>query len=417
MWPIIGGARQAWLVYSAEKPAIHHRVPSGLDYALRFGVPALVAVACAWVAVWVIGRASFALVPMAISLLVTALLTPAVRWLDQKTPLNRYLSGALLLLALLGSVFTLVWAATRVMVSQMGSITEMGRRLINEGAAWLREGPLKMDSAELQQATDQAQEWLSGHSGSLVQSAMTFGSSLSEISAMTLLVLVSAFFFLGDGPAMWRAVMWLVPPSSRRRQFDGSRRGWRSLELYARTAVAVAAIDAIFIGLGAWLLKVPFPIPVAILVFVSAFIPFIGAIASGAVAIALALFAQGPMTALLMLLVVLAVQQLEGNVLQPLLMGKTVSLHPYAVIVGVSLAGYLWGLVGALLAVPAMAFVMAWLRYLNDDDRYPQLGSESPTGHEDGQDDEQSPETAEEAKVAARPIEPDPVGARSVERD
>ncbi|MGO4956951.1 AI-2E family transporter [Luteococcus sp. Sow4_B9] len=379
-------------MYSAQQPDLQTRMPRGLNLALRFGIPALVAVACLWVAFQLVGLTRFALLPMAVALLITALLTPAVRWLHGRLRVNRYLAGALCLLALLGSVVGLVTIATRIMFKQIGSITELAQEAITSSAQWLREGPLHVDEGQLQQGVDKAQEWLSGNSQGIAQGALQISGSVTEVGAMTLLALVSAFFFLGDGPAIWRTLLWLVPHRSRARQLEASRRSWRSLELYARTAVAVAALDAVGIWLGAVLLGVPFALPVAMLVFVSAFIPFLGAIASGAVAVAIAFFAKGVTTALLMLLVVLAVQQLEGNVLQPLLMGKAVSLHPYAVILGVSLAGYLWSLAGALLAVPVMAVAMAWLRYLNDDDRFPELGTLSreerePAPDEPTQDD------------------------------
>jgi len=382
-------------VYSAQKPDLQTRIPRSLEVSLKLGVPALVAVACGWVAIRLVSATQFALVPMAVALLLTALLTPPVRWLHHRLHLPRYLAGALALVLTLALLAGILSYAIGVLVSDVGNITALAQDVLHTTAAWLREGPLHVQDGQLTQAVDQAQQWLARNSSNIASSAMALGGSVSQITAMTLLALVSTFFFLGDGPAIWRNLMWLVPPGARSRQYDASRRAWRSLELYARTAVAVAAIDALGIGLGAWVLKVPFPLPLAMLVFVSSFIPFIGAIASGAVAVVLALFTGGLTPALVMLGVVLAVQQIEGNVLQPLLMGKTVSLHPYAVIIGVSLAGYLWGLVGALLAVPVMAGTMAWLRYLNDDDRFPRLGTgglrtdrdehpevpEGPSGH------------------------------------
>lgn len=360
-------------MYPAEQTDLATRPPRGLDLALRFGVPFLVTVACTWVGVRLVGQARFALIPIAIAMLLTALLSPVVRWMRRRLHLGGYLAGAIALLASLGIIVAALWYALSVVLVDIGSITALAQTVVRDGAAWLRDGPLHLDEAQLAEGVTKTQEWLAGHSSNIVSTAMTFSGSISEVFAMALLGVISAFFFLGDGARIWRSLLWLVPPRSRTRQFEASRRSWRSLELYARTAVAVAIIDALCIGVGAAVLKVPFPLPLAMLVFVSAFIPFAGAIASGAIAVVLALFTGGPTVALLMALVVLAVQQLEGNVLQPLLMGRAVSLHPYAVIVGVSLSGYLWGLVGALLAVPVMAVVMSWLRYLNDTDPFPQL--------------------------------------------
>lgn len=371
------------LVHSAERPDLRNRTPRALDVALRVGIPFLVSVACAWVAIRLVGQARFALVPMAIAMLLTALLSPAVSWMRRQLHVPAYLAGALALVGTLGILIAVIGYAGSALLADVGSITAMAQDVLHSTAAWLRDGPLHVQDGQLTQAVDKAQAWLATNSSNIASTVMTFGGSLGELSAMALLGLVSAFFFLGDGQRIWRSILWLVPPRSRTRQFEASRRSWRALELYARTAVVVAVIDAVCIGVGAWLLHVPFPLPLAMLVFVSAFIPFVGAIASGAVAVVLALFTGGLTTALLMAAVVLAVQQLEGNVLQPLLMGRAVSLHPYAVIVGVSLSGYLFGLVGALLAVPAMAGVMAWLRYLNDTDPFPQLEADpDPAEHE-----------------------------------
>lgn len=380
------------LVYSAEQPDLRNRTPRALDVALRVGIPFLVSVACGWVAIRLMGQARFALVPMAIAMLLTALLSPAVSWMRRRLHVPAYLAGALALVGTMGVLIAVIGHAGSALLADGGSITAMAQDVLHSTAAWLRDGPLHVQDGQLTQAVDKAQAWLATNSSNIASTVMTFGGSLSELSAMALLGLVSAFFFLGDGKRIWRSLLWLVPPRSRNRQFEASRRSWHALELYARTAVVVAVIDAVCIGLGALLLDVPFPVPLAMLVFVSAFIPFVGAIASGAVAVVLALFTSGPTTALLMAVVVLAVQQLEGNVLQPLLMGRAVSLHPYAVIVGVSLSGYLFGLMGALLAVPAMAGVMAWLRYLNDTDPFPQLEAE--------------PDPAEEAGSGAHPAHP-----------
>jgi predicted PurR-regulated permease PerM len=149
-----------------------------------------------------------------------------------------------------------------------------------------------------------------------------------------------------------------------------------SLGHYARTQVLVAGVDAVGIGLGALFLRLPFVLPLTVLVFLSSFVPIVGAIFSGAVVVLVALVAKGPVAALVMLGVVLAVQQIETHVLQPFLMGRAVALHPLAVIAAVAAGSFLLGIVGALFAVPVLAFTNSVVRYYAGDDTVPSLGTE-----------------------------------------
>jgi len=155
-------------------------------------------------------------------------------------------------------------------------------------------------------------------------------------------------------------------PRVARPAVDGAgRAGWRTVKSYARTQLLVATIDAVGIGLGAFLLGVPLSIPIAVLVFLGAFIPFVGAVATGALAVFIALVYNGPLIALFMLIVVLAVQQIESHILQPILMGSAVKVHPLAVVLVVAGGAMVGGIAGALFAVPLAAFVNVVAVYLS----------------------------------------------------
>ena len=134
---------------------------------------------------------------------------------------------------------------------------------------------------------------------------------------------------------------------------------------YVRATAIVAAVDAVVIGVALGILRVPLAMPLATLVFLGAFIPIIGAVAAGAAAVLVALVAQGPITSLIVLAVIIGVMQLESHVLQPLLLGRAVALHPLAVVLAIGTGLYVWGIAGALLAVPLLAVLNAGIRSLN----------------------------------------------------
>ena len=192
------------------------------------------------------------------------------------------------------------------------------------------------------------------------------GSTAADVATGVLLTLFTLLFFLMEGERIWLFVVGLFPKDAREAVNGAGRAGWKSLGAYVRVQILVAAIDAIGIGLGAAILGVPLAIPLGVLVFLGSFIPVIGALFSGAVAVLLALVALGPVQALIMLGIVLLVQQVESHILQPLIMGKAVSLHPLAVIFSVAGGSMIFGAVGALFAVPTLAVVNSVVRYLAD---------------------------------------------------
>src|SRR5947199_9324337 len=170
-----------------------------------------------------------------------------------------------------------------------------------------------------------------------------------------LLVLFSLIFFLHGGSEIWTFLLNGVPHRARSRVDGAGRRGLAALVHYVRATAIVAAVDAVVIGMALGILRVPLAIPLATLVFLGAFIPIIGAVATGAAAVLVALVAQGPVTALIVLAVIIGVMQLESHVLQPLLLGRAVALHPLAVVLAIGTGLFVWGIAGALFAVPLLA--------------------------------------------------------------
>ncbi|MFP5313311.1 MAG: AI-2E family transporter, partial [Actinomycetes bacterium] len=171
-------------------------------------------------------------------------------------------------------------------------------------------------------------------------------------------------FFLLEGDRIWAFLVRMLPRKARAATFGAGRKGWASMVSYARIQMFVAAVDALGIGVGAAIIGVPLALPLSVLVFLGSFIPVVGALVTGVVAVLLALVANGPVNALIMLAIVLLVQQLEGHILQPLVMGKAVSLHPVAVILSVAAGSYLAGIPGALFSVPILAVANSAVRYI-----------------------------------------------------
>jgi predicted PurR-regulated permease PerM len=250
---------------------------------------------------------------------------------------------------------------------------------------WLKTGPLSLSQSQLDGLFKSVQDWFSNNRETLTTGALSTATTLGHVLTGLFLVLFSTFFFLRDGRPISRFIIGLLPHGAREAMAGAADVSWATLVSYVRATVLVAFIDAVGIGLALVILRVPLAFPLAALVFLAAFIPIVGATVSGAVAVLVALVARGPVVALILLAAVIAVQQLEGHVLQPLIMGRAVAIHPLAVIVAIAAGVVLAGIVGALIAVPTVAVLNTGIRHLADmrrarDAGLPPPGPPEPTG-------------------------------------
>ncbi|WP_168581457.1 AI-2E family transporter [Gephyromycinifex aptenodytis] len=323
----------------------------------------------------VVAAVSIVVVPLAVAVLLAALLHPLVSWLDQHSPLPRPVTALLALLLLL----CFIVAGSTVAISQIAAGAPKMTEGVQSGVAaitsWLRTGPLHVTGGQLAAYLTQAQLALKAHISELSTGFFDVGSRAVEMIAGTFICLIATFFFLCDGAKIWAFLVSFLPRATRRPLFEATRRGWVSVSAYARTQVVVAAVDSLGIALGAFALGLPLLGSIVMLVFLSAFVPIVGVIVAGIVPTLIALVALGPVSALIMLGVVVCVHFLEAHVLQPFLMGHAVALHPLAVIVVVAVGAYLYGISGALFAVPVLAFLNATGRYLAGADPFPELGT------------------------------------------
>ncbi|ALJ19853.1 AI-2E family transporter [Microbacterium sp. No. 7] len=329
-------------------------------YAWRF----VVIVAAAAILVWLIIQLKLLVIPLLIAILVTALVWPAFTWLlRHRVPrwIAIVISVVGTLAVITGLFYLAIWQITR----EWASVRERTLGAIDQLRQYLIDGPLHLTAEQIDDLLNQAGSLLEQQASMLWSGALAIGTTVGHVATGALLALFILLCTLADGAGIWRWTLRLFPATARPAVNGAGKAGWVTVVNYARTQLLVATIDAVGISLGAFLLGVPLAIPIGVLVFLGAFIPFVGAVVTGALAVFLALVYNGPWIALWMLVVVLGVQQLEGHVLQPLLMGSAVKVHPLAVVLVVAGGAMIAGIPGALFAVPLAAFVNVVAIYLS----------------------------------------------------
>lgn len=306
-------------------------------------------------------------VPVALATLAAALLMPAVDFLDRRGAPR----GGAVALILLGGL-ALVGGLLSFVVSQFiegtPALVEQVTRSIDGLRRWLVDGPLGLSREQIDNAGNSAIEALRNNQEKVTSGALSTAGTITEIVTGALLVLFTLIFLLHGGRNIFEFVTRVFPSSTRQRVRDAGRAGFHSLIGYVRATFLVALVDALGIGIGLAIMGVPLALPLASLVFLGAFVPLVGAVVTGFLAVIVALLTKGLIYALITLGLILAVQQLEGHVLQPLVMGRAVSIHPLAVVLAIAAGAVLAGIVGALLAVPILAFLNSAIRVLVADD-------------------------------------------------
>jgi len=312
---------------------------------------------------WVITKVEILVVPVALATMLAALLLPVVDFLDRRGAPR----GGAVALVLLGGI-AVVGGILTFVVSQFiegaPALVQQVSTSIKGVGDWLTSGPLHLDQAQIDQARKSAIEALQNNQEKLTSGALSTAGTVTEIVTGALLVLFTLIFVLHGGRNIYGYVTKIFPETVRERVQEAGRAGFRSLIGYVRATFLVALVDAVGIGTGLAIMGIPLALPLASLVFLGAFIPLGGAVIAGFLAVIVALIAKGWIFALITLGLIIAVQQLEGHVLQPLVMGRAVSIHPLAIVLAIAGGGVLAGIVGALLAVPTVAFVNSAMRVL-----------------------------------------------------
>jgi len=316
---------------------------------------------------WLMWRLRVIVVPVALAVMLTALLLPAVDRLDLRG-VPRGLAVALVLLgglAVFGGIMTFVVSQ---FISGLPGLVDQVTRSIDNATQWLIEGPLHLSREQIDNAGDTAITALRDNQEKLTTGALSTAATLTEIVTGALLMLFTLIFLLYGGRNIYAYLTKIVPAHTRDRVRDAGRAGFGSLIGYVRATFLVALVDAVGIGAGLAIIGVPLALPLASLVFLGAFIPLVGAVLTGFLAVVVALLAKGFIYAMITLGLIIAVQQLEAHVLQPLVMGRAVSIHPLAIVLAIATGAVLAGIVGALLAVPVLAFLNSAIRVLAASD-------------------------------------------------
>ncbi|MGH3372268.1 MAG: AI-2E family transporter, partial [Nocardioidaceae bacterium] len=324
---------------------------------------------------WVIARFSVVFLPLTVALLITALASPLVA-LAVRAGVNRRLAAGLVVVGGLASVVLLLTFVGTQVSKGFSDLAEQVVTGLEEIRTWLREGPLNASESQINDYLKAAQDLITDSNEEVVARLTEVGTTIGHIVAGFFIVLFSSYFFLSDGARIWAWVVRLFPRAARVRADGSGRVAWNSLTQFVRGTVLVALVDAAGIMLVALVLKVPFATALGVLVFLGAFIPMIGATLSGSVAVLVALVAQGPIVAGLMLAGVILVQQIEAHVLQPFLLGRFVAVHPLGVIIAIAMGVLLAGIAGALIAVPLVAAANAVAQYLAG---YTEAAEETPS--------------------------------------
>ena len=346
-----GGAR--------DEDAVDPFVRKTAEWAWRL----LVILAAIAAVLWLLIQLKVIAVPVALAVILTALLLPAVDWLDRRGAPR---GGAVALILLTG--FAVFGGIMSFVVSQFISglpgLTEQVARSIDNATQWLIDGPAHLSREQIDKAGDTAVAALRDNQEKLTSGALSTAATITEIVTGALLMLFTLIFLLYGGRNIYAYLTRIVPTHTRDRVRDAGRAGFGSLIGYVRATFLVALVDAIGIGAGLAIMGIPLALPLASLVFLGAFIPLVGAVLTGFLAVVVALLAKGFIYALITLGLIIAVQQLEAHVLQPLVMGRAVSIHPLAIVLAIAAGAVLGGIIGALLAVPALAFLNSAIRVL-----------------------------------------------------
>jgi predicted PurR-regulated permease PerM len=325
-------------------------------------------------AFWLLTLLKTIVIPVAVALLLTIMLTPVRRFLNERLRVPRGLSAGLSLVGLIVVVAGLITLAGQSIANGFADLRTQAVSGFNE--LWTQLSATFGLENELKSYSQDILDQLEAQQSAIVSGALGAAATAGSVLVGALIALFCTFFFLHDPRRIWGWLVGLLPQSSRERVNQAGRRGAVTLAAYTRTQILVAAVDAVGIGIGAVFFVPSLALPISILVFVGSFVPVVGAIVTGVIAVVVVLVSNGWVAALIMLGVVLLVQQIESHALQPFLMGQAVSLHPVAVILAVAAGSYAAGIVGALFAVPLAAVLNTVILYLNGHDKFPELGDE-----------------------------------------
>ncbi len=338
-------------------------VPWGVRVAAEAGWRLLILAGTLWVLIRVISAIQLVVLAFVAALLITALMQPTVARL-RRLGLPRGLAAALTAISGFVIIALVGWFVVWQITENLDDLSVQVQNGIDDLRNWLLNSPFHVTDKQINNIASSLRNAIGANTDQITSAGLEGVTVIVEALTGILLTVFSTLFLLYDGRRIWEWTLKLVPAPARPGIAGAGPHAWRTLTAYVRGTVIVALIDAIFIGLGIFFLGVPMAVPLAVFIFLFAFIPLVGAVVSGALAVVVALVTQGVFTAVMVLAVVFAVQQIEGHILQPFILGRAVRVHPLAVVLSVASGGMVAGIGGAVVAVPLVAVVNSVVGYL-----------------------------------------------------
>lgn len=331
------------------------------DWALRLAI----VIVAGWLLVRIGGALWVGILPILLALIASTILWPPTGWMVRhKVP--SALAALISILCALGLVAGVLALIAPSIVEQSVKLADQTSVAIREVQDWLRGPPLNIRDEQLDSVLNQLSSTLQARGDQIANGVFTGVSAVGSMLITLVLMLVLTFFFIKDGPRFLPFVRRIVGRNAGRHFTEVLTRSWNTLGGFIRTQAIVSMVDAVLIGLALVLLGVPLAWALAVITFLAGFIPIVGAFTAGALAVLIALVANGLTTAIIVLVVIIVVQQVEGNILQPVLQSRAMNLHPVVVLLGVAAGSALFGIIGAFLAVPVAAVVAVVLRYIGE---------------------------------------------------
>lgn len=352
-------------------------VPRGLAVASAIIVRLVIVLGGMWLLGLVVTKMLVVVLPLVVALLLTTLFAPLARALER----HGWRPG-LAALATVGSGLVAVVAIFSVLiptfVSELGNLGSTVEQGIRQLGASLANSPLGLTTQQINDSIDRGLRDLGGSGGQVAQGVINGALLATQWATSILLAIFLTFFFVKDGVSMWRWATSLFGSTRRPVVHDLGVRAWKVLTAYVHGVALVATVDATLIGIVLLVLGIPLALPLVVLTFIAAFFPIIGALVAGAAAVLVALVTNGAPAALIVLVAIIFIQQLEGNVLYPVVVGAQLNLHPVAMLLALAIGAVVAGVAGAFLAVPVAAVIGTVINYARSAERLAHSGPLAP---------------------------------------
>lgn len=313
---------------------------------------------------WVAHKLELVVISFVLALFFTAVLHPVQRAIHRVVPKPASLSSALALLFGVAVIAGIGWFVVWQISENSGQLATQVTDLINKTKHWLQTGPLRLKATNLDNITSKITKAITNHQDELVSGAIQTVRAVADVLGALLLVLLSTFFLLRDGDRVWRFVLHFTPKRQQPNVDHAARVGWHTLGGYMRGQVLIALFHGISVMIVLFILRIPLAAALGVLIFLGSFVPLIGLTVTGALCVAVALLEHGLGAGIVVAIAIVVLLQLEAHLLQPLIMSRSVEIHPLAVALSVISGTIVAGIPGALLAVPFAAFLNTTIRAL-----------------------------------------------------